>query len=49
MVSTLALWIQQLLIKNEIINMMVGRVILEDPKEKSQVSEDSEVVLEVVI
>lgn len=33
--------------KDEIIHMMVGRVIYEEPKEKSNVPEDAEVVLEV--
>lgn len=33
--------------KDELINMMVGRVIYEDPKEKSNVGEDAPVVLEV--
>ena len=33
--------------KDEIINMMVGRVIYEDPKEVSNVKEDAPVVLEV--
>lgn len=33
--------------KDEIIHMMVGRVIYEDPKSHSEVSEDAEVVLEV--
>lgn len=33
--------------KEEIINMMVGRVIYEDPKAKSNVPEDAEVVLKV--
>ncbi|MDO4594368.1 MAG: sugar ABC transporter ATP-binding protein [Tissierellia bacterium] len=32
--------------KDQIIKMMVGRVIFEDPKEKSNVSEDAEVILE---
>ena len=33
--------------KQEIINMMVGRVIYEEPKTKSQVSDDAEIVLRV--
>lgn len=33
--------------KDDIIKMMVGRVIFEDPKETSNVSEDAKVVLEV--
>ncbi len=33
--------------KDEIIRMMVGRVIYEEPKEKSNVSEDAEIILEV--
>lgn len=33
--------------KDEIINMMVGRTIFEDPKSKSMVPDDAEVVLEV--
>lgn len=33
--------------KNDIINMMVGRVIYEDPKQQSMVAEDAPVVLEV--
>jgi len=33
--------------KEDIINMMVGRVIYEKPKEKSNVSDDAKVVLEV--
>ncbi len=33
--------------KDDIIHMMVGRVIYEDPKEKSNVSEDAPVVLKV--
>lgn len=33
--------------KDDIIHMMVGRVIYEEPKEKSNVPEDAEVVLEV--
>ena len=33
--------------KDEIIQMMIGRVVYEDPKEKSNVAEDAEVVLEV--
>lgn len=33
--------------KNDIINMMVGRVIYEDPKQQSMVPEDAPVVLEV--
>ncbi len=33
--------------KEDIINMMVGRVIYEEPKSKSNVAEDAEVVLEV--
>lgn len=33
--------------KNDIINMMVGRVIYEDPKEKSNVPKDAPVVLKV--
>lgn len=33
--------------KDEIINMMVGRILSEDPKEKSNVAEDSEVIFEV--
>ena len=33
--------------KEDIINMMVGRVIYEDPKQKSNVPEDAEVVLRV--
>lgn len=33
--------------KNDIINMMVGRVIYEDPKQESAVPEDAPVVLEV--
>ncbi len=35
------------LTKDDIINMMVGRVIYEDPKQKSNVPEDAEVVLRV--
>lgn len=34
--------------KDEIINMMVGRVIYEDPKSQSEVSEDAETILKVV-
>lgn len=34
--------------KDDIINMMVGRVIYEDPKEKSRVAPDAPVVLKVV-
>ena len=33
--------------KDEIINMMIGRVVYEDPKTHSEVPEDAEVVLEV--
>ena len=33
--------------KDEIIKMMIGRVVYEDPKQKSNVPEDAEVVLEV--
>lgn len=33
--------------KDEIINMMIGRVVYEDPKTHSEVAEDAEVVLEV--
>lgn len=33
--------------KDEIIQMMIGRVVYEDPKEKSNVPENAEVVLEV--
>lgn len=33
--------------KDEIINMMIGRVVYEDPKTKSEVADDAEVVLEV--
>lgn len=33
--------------KDDIIKMMVGRVIFEDPKEKSNVAEDAEVILKV--
>ncbi len=33
--------------KDEIINMMIGRVVYEDPKTHSEVSEDAETVLEV--
>ena len=33
--------------KDDIINMMVGRVVYEDPKEKSNVAEDAPVVLSV--
>jgi len=33
--------------KQDIINMMVGRVIYEEPKQKSNVAEDAEVVLEI--
>ncbi len=33
--------------KDEIISMMVGRAIYEEPKQKSAVSEDAEIVLEV--
>ena len=33
--------------KDDIINMMVGRTIYEDPKEKSNVAEDAQVVLKV--
>lgn len=33
--------------KDEIINMMVGRVILENPKEKSNIASDTEVILKV--
>lgn len=33
--------------KDEIINMMVGRTIFEDPKSKSTVADDAQVVLEV--
>jgi ribose transport system ATP-binding protein len=35
------------LTKDDIINMMVGRVIYEDPKQQSNVPEDAEVVLKV--
>ena len=34
------------LTKDDIINMMVGRVIYEDPKQQSNVPEDADVVLE---
>lgn len=33
--------------KDEIINMMIGRVVYEDPKTHSEVAEDADVVLEV--
>lgn len=33
--------------KDEIINMMIGRVVYEDPKTHSEVADDAEVVLEV--
>ncbi|MGM9644665.1 MAG: sugar ABC transporter ATP-binding protein [Eubacteriales bacterium] len=33
--------------KDEIINMMIGRVVYEDPKTQSEVADDAEVVLEV--
>ena len=33
--------------KDEIINMMIGRVVYEDPKTHSEVPEDAEIVLEV--
>lgn len=33
--------------KNDIINMMIGRVVYEDPKQQSEVADDAEVVLEV--
>jgi ribose transport system ATP-binding protein len=33
--------------KDEIVNMMIGRVVYEDPKTQSEVAEDADVVLEV--